>query len=125
MRGSSTVLSRVRSWRRLVILRNSKRADDSERVSAPSLFGGAMKDGVFEAPQACRRTPARERPHGDDERLLRPSQCRSYLRRELAEQLPGVVKALVESAKTGSYQHVKLMTDLLEVRSGETEKRKR
>ena len=44
---------------------------------------------------------------------LRPSQCRSYMRRELAAKFPEIVKGFVKGAKAGSCAHVKLATELL------------
>ena len=44
---------------------------------------------------------------------LRPSQCRAYMRRTIAEEYRGIVKGFVESAKQGSCQHVKLATEMM------------
>lgn len=44
---------------------------------------------------------------------LRPSQCRAYMRRELAREFRGIVKGFVDGAKKGSCQHVKLATELV------------
>ena len=44
---------------------------------------------------------------------LRPSQCRAYMRRELAREFRGIVRGFVKGAKTGSCQHVKLATALV------------
>ena len=46
---------------------------------------------------------------------LRPSKCRAYMRRELAREFRGIVKGFVEGAKTGSCQHVKLATALVDM----------
>jgi hypothetical protein len=46
-------------------------------------------------------------------RILRPAGCRSYMRKELAEEFPEIVDGFVEAAKTGSVPHVKLATELL------------
>ncbi len=44
---------------------------------------------------------------------LRPGQCRAYMRQVLAQEFRGIVDGFVESAKSGSCQHVKLATELL------------
>ena len=44
---------------------------------------------------------------------LRPSQCRAYMRRELAREFRGIVQGFVDGAKKGSCQHVKLATELV------------
>ncbi len=44
---------------------------------------------------------------------LRPSQCRAYMRRELAREFRGIVDGFVKGAKKGSCQHVKLATELV------------
>lgn len=46
-------------------------------------------------------------------RQLRPSECRSMMRRTLATEFPGIVEGFVKAAKTGSCPHVKLATELL------------
>ena len=45
---------------------------------------------------------------------LRPAQCRAYMRKELAREFRGIVDGFVKGAKSGSCQHVKLATELLE-----------
>jgi hypothetical protein len=54
-------------------------------------------------------------------RPLKPGQCRRWLRRALAEQLPGMVQSFVDSKAKVSAQDIKLVMGLLE----ETEKKKR
>lgn len=51
-----------------------------------------------------------------EEKPLRPSQCRRYLRTELAGSFRGIVKGFVKQAKSGSVQHLKVATALLEER---------
>ncbi len=46
----------------------------------------------------------------------RPGQCRAYMRQALTQEFEGIVKGFVEGAKSGSCQHVKLATELLEPR---------
>ena len=46
-------------------------------------------------------------------RRLRPSECRSHMRRTLASEFQGIVDGFVEAAKKGSCPHVKLATELL------------
>ena len=58
------------------------------------------------------------------ERLMRPSGCREYMRKQLAQEFPGIMEGFVEAAKTGSVQHVKLATELLKpTRKGTTRKK--
>ncbi len=47
------------------------------------------------------------------EKPLRPSQCRAYMRQTVAAEFRGIVKGFVESAKQGSCQHVKLATEMM------------
>jgi predicted component of type VI protein secretion system len=47
------------------------------------------------------------------DRHLRPSECRSHMRRTLANEFQGIVDGFVEAAKKGSCPHVKLATELL------------
>lgn len=47
---------------------------------------------------------------------LRPGQCRAYMRRTLAHEFRGIVDGFVKGARSGSCQHVKLATELLEPR---------
>lgn len=62
---------------------------------------------------ACRtRTAAKEVTA--EEKPLQPSQCRAYMRSTLAREFRGIVDGFVEGAKSGSCQHVKLATELLE-----------
>ena len=49
-----------------------------------------------------------------EERPLRPSQCRAYMRNALAREFRGIVDGFVEGAKSGSCQHVKLATELVQ-----------
>jgi hypothetical protein len=46
-------------------------------------------------------------------KYLRPSECRSHMRRTLAKEFQGIVDGFVEAAKKGSCPHVKLATELL------------
>jgi hypothetical protein len=57
-------------------------------------------------------------------RILRPAGCRSYMRKELAEEFPEIVEGFVEAAKTGSVPHVKLATELLKPTRKGTTRRK-
>ncbi|MDE1163745.1 MAG: hypothetical protein PW792_17610 [Acidobacteriaceae bacterium] len=56
---------------------------------------------------------------------LRPAQCARYLRRTLAEHLPGILYGLVRGARDGSCQHVKLATELLQVAQMPGERREK
>ena len=55
---------------------------------------------------------------------LRPAECRSYMRRTLAREFPDIVEGLLKGAKSGSCQHVKLATELLNLRPGKKQTRK-
>ncbi len=58
------------------------------------------------------------------DRHLRPSECRSHMRRTLAKEFQGIVDGFVEAAKKGSCPHVKLATELLKpVRKGPSRKK--
>ena len=49
----------------------------------------------------------------------KPGECRTYLRKTLAEEFEGIVAGFVAAAKEGSCQHLKLATELLQpVRKG-------
>jgi hypothetical protein len=57
-------------------------------------------------------------------KYLRPSECRSFMRRTLAKEFQAIVDGFVEEAKKGSCQHVKLATELLKpIRKGPTRKK--
>lgn len=47
------------------------------------------------------------------EKYMRPSECRTHMRRTLAKEFQGIVDGFVEAAKKGSCSHVKLATELL------------
>ena len=46
---------------------------------------------------------------------LRAGQCRAYMRQRLAVEFRGIVEGFLKEAKSGSCQHVKLVTELLEL----------
>ncbi len=46
-------------------------------------------------------------------RNMRPSECRSHMRKTLAREFQGIVDGFVRAAKKGSCPHVKLATELL------------
>lgn len=52
-------------------------------------------------------------PAGEDDKPLRPRQCRGYLRRELARSFRKIVGGFVAQAESGSVQHLKLATEML------------
>ena len=57
-------------------------------------------------------------------KYLRPSECRSFMRRTLAKEFQAIVDGFVEEAKKGSCQHVKLATELLKpIRKGPSRKK--
>lgn len=47
------------------------------------------------------------------EKTLKPSQCRNFMRKRLAEEFPHIVHGFVREAKSGSCAHVKLANELL------------
>lgn len=46
-------------------------------------------------------------------KYMRPSECRSHMRRTLAKEFGEIVDGFVKAAKKGSCPHVKLATELL------------
>ena len=57
-------------------------------------------------------------------KFMRPSECRSHMRRTLAREFQGIVDGFVEAAKKGSCPHVKLATELLKpIRKGPSRKK--
>ncbi len=57
-------------------------------------------------------------------KYMRPSECRSHMRRTLAKEFQGIVDGFVEAAKKGSCPHVKLATELLKpIRKGPSRKK--
>jgi hypothetical protein len=57
-------------------------------------------------------------------KYMRPSECRSHMRRTLAKEFQGIVDGFIEAAKKGSCQHVKLATELLKpIRKGPSRKK--
>jgi hypothetical protein len=46
-------------------------------------------------------------------KALRPGQCRTHMRNELAKEFREIVKGFVAAAKSGSCPHVKLANELL------------
>jgi len=57
-------------------------------------------------------------------KYMRPSECRSHMRRTLAKEFQGIVDGFVEAAKKGSCPHVKLATELLKpIRTGPSRKK--
>lgn len=46
-------------------------------------------------------------------KYMRPSECRSHMRKTLAKEFQGIVDGFVAAAKKGSCPHVKLATELL------------
>lgn len=77
------------------------------------------------APKAPQPEAAKVGGGDKRERPLRPGQCRAHLRRELAGEFRGIVKGLIEQAKKGSCPHVKLATELLDLRQEQQPKKRR
>jgi hypothetical protein len=46
-------------------------------------------------------------------KYMRPTQCRSFMRKTLAREFEEIVKGFIAAAKKGSCPHVKLATELL------------
>ena len=79
-------------------------------VLAPFLRGGEVaRTSAVAGVRAQRAEGAEEK----GEMPLKPSQCRAYMRRELAREFRGIVRGFVDGAKKGSCQHVKLAAELL------------
>lgn len=75
------------------------------------IFGGWMGVKTKVAAKVKRAAGADEEAEALP--ALRPSQCRAYMRRELAREFRGIVEGFVDGAKKGSCQHVKLATELV------------
>ncbi len=57
-------------------------------------------------------------------KYMRPSECRSHMRRTLAKEFQGIVDGFVAAAKKGSCPHLKLATELLKpIRTGPSRKK--
>ena len=70
-----------------------------------------MRRGCAKAPSKQVKAVKRETEEAvETEKPLRPSQCRTHLRRELAREFRGMVKGFVQEAKSGSCQHLMLAT---------------
>jgi hypothetical protein len=68
--------------------------------------------------------PVKEAKGEGKVKYMRPSECRSHMRRTLAKEFQGIVDGFVEAAKSGSCPHVKLATELLKpIRTGASRKK--
>ncbi len=72
------------------------------RAARPCVKRFAAKAGVELTGEALPPPPSR------------PSQCRTYMQKMLTREFQGIVEGFVKQAKSGSCQHVKLATELLE-----------
>ena len=52
----------------------------------------------------------------------RPRQCRAYVRKRMAEQMPEVVEMLMQQAKMGSLGHLKILVALAGLDKGDVDK---
>ena len=89
-------------------MRNAKRV----RVARPSVRRVAAKDGIDLTGEALPPPPKR------------PSQCRTYMQKMLTREFQGIVEGFVKQAKSGSCQHVKLATELLDGRRRQVERKR-
>lgn len=89
-----------------------------ERVVRQERQRGA--DGRFKAREASKAV----RDEGVTERPLRPRQCWSYLRTELASEFKSIVQGFVSEARNGGCAHMKLAAELLETPESERPRRK-
>ena len=61
---------------------------------------------------------------GGKAKYMRPSECRSHMRKTLAKEFDEIVKGFVAAAKKGSCPHLKLATELLKpIRTGPSRKK--
>jgi len=63
--------------------------------------------------------------NGEGPKVLKPSACKSHMRKRLAESFDEIVDGFVKEAKKGSCPHVKLTNELLETASGKRASRKK
>ncbi len=83
------------------------------RAAKPSMKRVAAKAGIDLTGEALPPPPKR------------PSQCRTYMQKMLTREFQGIVDGFVKQAKSGSCQHVKLATELLESKKKVERKRTR
>ena len=98
------------------ILSVAKRRGEAPQFGrlAPFVFGGQMGAKTkATAKKVKEASGAVAEPEHKALPPLRPSQCRAYMRRELAREFRGIVEGFVDGAKKGSCQHVKLATELV------------
>lgn len=84
-----------------------------------------MKERGKRTPRVCRERVVLVPAPQKEKKPLRPAQCRPHMKKELAHNFREIVSGLVEHAKAGSLQHIKLATELLGVGPEEKEKVKR
>jgi hypothetical protein len=82
-------------------------------------FGGggmetAKKRRPVKQPVAAKPLDADEGAGAVPEKPLRPAQCRTHLRKTVAAAYRDIVKGFVDQAKSGSCQHLKMATDVVE-----------
>ncbi len=82
----------------------SKRAERQPNKGKPKSGNGRTKPGKL----------AEKDGRARQDKPLRPTACRTYLRRQLANSFPAIVRGFVKQAESGSVQHLKLTTELLE-----------
>ena len=79
------------------------------------MTGSAKKGASETAPSKANKDGSSTKAAAKmEERPLRPAQCRAYMRRTLAREFRGIVDGFIEGAKSGSCQHVKLVTELMQ-----------
>jgi hypothetical protein len=79
---------------------------------------------VCVGPAASEKRDAQAASKREQQRLVQPAGCRTYIRRRLATEFPEIVDGFLEEAKKGGRNHVKQAIELLKpVRKG-TSRRK-
>lgn len=66
----------------------------------------------------------RKEPEEGKAKYVRPSECRSRMRRTLAREFQGIIDGFIEAAKRGSCAHVKLATELMKPTRKATSRKK-
>jgi hypothetical protein len=79
--------------------------------------------GKSPAKEASAKTAAAQEAGGPAKKRLKPSQCRPFMRSELAKQFPEILKGFVDEAKAGSCAHLKLTNELLQREGGPAKKK--
>jgi hypothetical protein len=60
----------------------------------------------------------------EQQRLMQPAGCRTYMRRRLATELPEIADGFLEEAKKGGCKHIKQAMELLKTMRKRTSRRR-